>query len=215
VHSVNSTSWLQNMKLAKSLHSAYYYLFCPPMVSLCPLDKTEARYNHEFKSMFHLFQTGPLAKLHHTSHTTDNRKTKPFSEDITSESNSRRKNKEASSCYSKLVLCIGQKETNHLFIEIFWSMSSSLFFSTFEVSRQAFYRSSFSYAIVNLKPIVPGRMSQSCLLELTQISLHFQMFLLYLLALSPELPTSMVLHIFFCYSSDWKICSLRISIPYV
>jgi len=59
------------------------------------------------------------------------------------------------------------------FLSFFLSMSSNLFFSTFEVSRQAFYRSSFSYAIVNLKPIVPGRMSRSCLLELTQISLRF------------------------------------------
>ncbi|KAJ7148728.1 diadenosine hydrolase [Mycena crocata] len=33
---------------------------------------------------------------------------------------------------------------------------TSLFFSTIEVTRQAFYRSSLSYAIVNLKPIVPG-----------------------------------------------------------
>ncbi|KAJ7837813.1 diadenosine hydrolase [Mycena olivaceomarginata] len=33
---------------------------------------------------------------------------------------------------------------------------ASLFFSTIEVTRQAFYRSSLSYAIVNLKPIVPG-----------------------------------------------------------
>ncbi|KAJ7263090.1 diadenosine tetraphosphate asymmetrical hydrolase [Mycena rebaudengoi] len=32
----------------------------------------------------------------------------------------------------------------------------SLFFSTIEVTRQAFYRSSLSYAIVNLKPLVPG-----------------------------------------------------------
>ncbi|KAJ7621044.1 diadenosine hydrolase [Roridomyces roridus] len=32
----------------------------------------------------------------------------------------------------------------------------SLFFSTIDVSRQAFYRSTLSYAIVNLKPIVPG-----------------------------------------------------------
>ncbi|TFK56793.1 diadenosine 5',5'''-P1,P4-tetraphosphate asymmetrical hydrolase [Heliocybe sulcata] len=32
----------------------------------------------------------------------------------------------------------------------------SLFFSTIEVTRQAFYRTSLSYAIVNLKPIVPG-----------------------------------------------------------
>ncbi|KXN88934.1 Bis(5'-nucleosyl)-tetraphosphatase [asymmetrical] [Leucoagaricus sp. SymC.cos] len=35
-------------------------------------------------------------------------------------------------------------------------MSFTLLFSTFEVSRQAFYCTSFSYAIVNLKPIVPG-----------------------------------------------------------
>ncbi|TFK41950.1 diadenosine 5',5'''-P1,P4-tetraphosphate asymmetrical hydrolase [Crucibulum laeve] len=35
-------------------------------------------------------------------------------------------------------------------------MSSALFFSTIEVTRQTFYRSSLSYAIVNLKPIVPG-----------------------------------------------------------
>lgn len=34
---------------------------------------------------------------------------------------------------------------------------SSLFFSTFEVTRQAFYRNSLVYAIVNLKPLVPGR----------------------------------------------------------
>ncbi|KAJ4485697.1 diadenosine hydrolase [Lentinula aciculospora] len=33
---------------------------------------------------------------------------------------------------------------------------SSLFFSSFEVTRQCFYRTSLSYAIVNLKPIVPG-----------------------------------------------------------
>jgi len=35
-------------------------------------------------------------------------------------------------------------------------MSSKLLFSTIEVTRQAFYRSTLSYAIVNLKPIVPG-----------------------------------------------------------
>ncbi|KAF7324890.1 Diadenosine 5',5'''-P1,P4-tetraphosphate asymmetrical hydrolase [Mycena kentingensis (nom. inval.)] len=35
-------------------------------------------------------------------------------------------------------------------------MSPTLLFSTIEVTRQAFYRSSLSYAIVNLKPIVPG-----------------------------------------------------------
>ncbi|KAF9446111.1 diadenosine 5',5'''-P1,P4-tetraphosphate asymmetrical hydrolase [Macrolepiota fuliginosa MF-IS2] len=33
---------------------------------------------------------------------------------------------------------------------------TSLLFSTFEVARQAFYKSSLSYAIVNIKPIVPG-----------------------------------------------------------
>jgi bis(5'-adenosyl)-triphosphatase len=35
-------------------------------------------------------------------------------------------------------------------------MSSPLLFSTIEVTRQAFYRTALSYAIVNLKPIVPG-----------------------------------------------------------
>ncbi|SJL06079.1 related to Bis(5'-nucleosyl)-tetraphosphatase [asymmetrical] [Armillaria ostoyae] len=35
-------------------------------------------------------------------------------------------------------------------------MNTSLLFSTIEVTRQAFYRSSLSFAIVNLKPIVPG-----------------------------------------------------------
>ena len=33
----------------------------------------------------------------------------------------------------------------------------SLLFSSFEVSSQAFYRATRSFAIVNLKPIVPGR----------------------------------------------------------
>ncbi|CAA7268183.1 unnamed protein product [Cyclocybe aegerita] len=33
---------------------------------------------------------------------------------------------------------------------------SPLLFSTFEVTTQAFYRASLSYAIVNLKPIAPG-----------------------------------------------------------
>ncbi|KAI0931278.1 hypothetical protein AcW1_001274 [Taiwanofungus camphoratus] len=33
---------------------------------------------------------------------------------------------------------------------------TSLFFSTIEVTRQAFYRTALSCAIVNLKPIVPG-----------------------------------------------------------
>ncbi|KAJ7083612.1 diadenosine hydrolase [Mycena belliarum] len=33
---------------------------------------------------------------------------------------------------------------------------ASLLFSTIDVTRQAFFRSSLTYAIVNLKPIVPG-----------------------------------------------------------
>ncbi|KAK0447717.1 diadenosine 5',5'''-P1,P4-tetraphosphate asymmetrical hydrolase [Armillaria borealis] len=36
------------------------------------------------------------------------------------------------------------------------TITTSLLFSTIEVTRQAFYRSSLSFAIVNLKPIVPG-----------------------------------------------------------
>jgi hypothetical protein len=31
-------------------------------------------------------------------------------------------------------------------------------FGTFEVTRQIFFRSKLSYALVNLKPIVPGRL---------------------------------------------------------
>jgi bis(5'-adenosyl)-triphosphatase len=37
-------------------------------------------------------------------------------------------------------------------------MSGALLFSTIDVSRQVFYRSALSFACVNLKPIVPGRM---------------------------------------------------------
>ena len=37
------------------------------------------------------------------------------------------------------------------------AMATPLFFSTFEVTRQTFYRTALTYAIVNLKPIVPGR----------------------------------------------------------
>ena len=37
------------------------------------------------------------------------------------------------------------------------TMATPLFFSTFEVTRQAFHRTALAYAIVNLKPIVPGR----------------------------------------------------------
>jgi bis(5'-adenosyl)-triphosphatase len=36
-------------------------------------------------------------------------------------------------------------------------MAAPLLFSTFEVTRQAFHRTALTYAIVNLKPIVPGR----------------------------------------------------------
>ncbi|KAI0003842.1 HIT-like protein [Russula compacta] len=35
-------------------------------------------------------------------------------------------------------------------------MATPLFFSTFEVTRQSFHRTALAYAIVNLKPIVPG-----------------------------------------------------------
>ncbi|KAF8846166.1 HIT-like protein [Paxillus ammoniavirescens] len=35
-------------------------------------------------------------------------------------------------------------------------MTAPLLFSTIEVTRQVFYRTALSYAIVNLKPIVPG-----------------------------------------------------------
>jgi len=35
-------------------------------------------------------------------------------------------------------------------------MATPLLFSTFEVTRQAFHRTALAYAIVNLKPIVPG-----------------------------------------------------------
>jgi len=35
-------------------------------------------------------------------------------------------------------------------------MATPLFFSTFEVTRHAFHRTALTYAIVNLKPIVPG-----------------------------------------------------------
>ncbi|CAG8725551.1 6563_t:CDS:2 [Acaulospora colombiana] len=39
---------------------------------------------------------------------------------------------------------------------VFESMASTLLFSTFEVSRQAFFRTATTAAIVNLKPLVPG-----------------------------------------------------------
>jgi hypothetical protein len=37
------------------------------------------------------------------------------------------------------------------------TMTTPLFFTTFEVTRQVFHRTPLAYAIVNLKPIVPGR----------------------------------------------------------
>jgi bis(5'-adenosyl)-triphosphatase len=40
-------------------------------------------------------------------------------------------------------------------------MTTPLFFSTFEVTRQVFHRTALAYAIVNLKPIVPGRTFRS------------------------------------------------------
>jgi hypothetical protein len=40
-------------------------------------------------------------------------------------------------------------------------MTTPLFFTTFEVTRQVFHRTALAYAIVNLKPIVPGRTSRS------------------------------------------------------
>jgi hypothetical protein len=36
-------------------------------------------------------------------------------------------------------------------------MTTPLFFTTFEITRQVFHRTALAYAIVNLKPIVPGR----------------------------------------------------------
>ena len=52
---------------------------------------------------------------------------------------------------------------SHSLTETIVSMSApaKLFFSTIEVTKQAFYRSALSYAIVNIKPIVPGRASSA------------------------------------------------------
>ncbi|CDK29354.1 unnamed protein product [Kuraishia capsulata CBS 1993] len=38
-------------------------------------------------------------------------------------------------------------------------MASRILFSTFSVTSQVFYRTKFTYAVVNLKPIVPGHVS--------------------------------------------------------
>ena len=51
-------------------------------------------------------------------------------------------------------------------------MATPLFFSTFEVTRQAFHRTALAYAIVNLKPIVPGRMSAAPLADIDPYSLN-------------------------------------------
>ena len=66
--------------------------------------------------------------------------------------------------YIYLELCNNAKTTHNFSIgplrkspELHHTMSAKLLFSTIEVTGQAFYRSSLSYAIVNLKPIVPGR----------------------------------------------------------
>ena len=45
------------------------------------------------------------------------------------------------------------------------TVPAPLLFSTFEVTRQAFHRTALSYAIVNLKPIVPGRESRPSLIH--------------------------------------------------
>lgn len=41
------------------------------------------------------------------------------------------------------------------------TMATPLLFSSIEITRQVFHRTSLAYAIVNLKPIVPGRTSAS------------------------------------------------------
>ncbi len=49
-------------------------------------------------------------------------------------------------------------ETRTLYELLYLLLKWYLFyFRTFEVTSQSFYRASLSYAIVNLKPIVPGR----------------------------------------------------------
>ena len=53
---------------------------------------------------------------------------------------------------------------------------AKLFFSTIEVTKQAFYRSALSYAIVNLKPIVPGRASSVTNWLVHKIDRHHQTF---------------------------------------
>jgi bis(5'-adenosyl)-triphosphatase len=60
---------------------------------------------------------------------------------------------------------------------------SALLFSAFDVTTQVFYRASLSAAIVNLKPIVPGREDfkiESCIMRRTDDSIN-QMFSSFLL----------------------------------
>jgi hypothetical protein len=64
-------------------------------------------------------------------------------------------------------------------------MMTPLFFSTFEVTTQAFYRASLSYAIVNLKPIVPGRKRLN-IIDSRTLSSFNQMYLLFLTDLFPD-----------------------------
>jgi len=55
------------------------------------------------------------------------------------------------------------------------SVPAKLFFSTIEVTKQAFYRSALSFAIVNLKPIVPGRASSAIDRLVHKIDHNYQM----------------------------------------
>lgn len=53
---------------------------------------------------------------------------------------------------------------------------SKLLFSSIEVTRQAFYRSAQAFAIVNLKPIVPGRWLYLITRNHVLTSYHLQMY---------------------------------------
>ena len=64
---------------------------------------------------------------------------------------------------------------------VVFDFMTPLLFSTFEVTTQAFYRASLSAAIVNLKPIIPGRKDFSDLEESYKFSTSYQMFLYFLL----------------------------------
>ena len=74
-------------------------------------------------------------------------------------------------------------------------MTSTLLFSTIEVTSQAFYRTALSYSIVNLKPIVPGRKAESQLQLEPQVESnpsYWQMFLSFQLDPFQESLISMV-----------------------